>query len=140
MAELSRLKLTYMKLFKHILKTIALLAIVLGCTNNSESNQETEQLELNALKNEIVQLTSEGICTENSDCAFIAFGSKPCGGPWSYLVYSTSIDVELLEEKIATYNQNETDFNIKWGIFSDCSFASPPEEVRCVNGECTAIF
>ena len=129
-----------MKLFKHILKTIALLAIVLGCTNNSESSKETEQLELDALKNEIVQLASEGICTENSDCAYIAFGSKPCGGPWSYLVYNTSINVELLEEKIATYNQNETAFNLKWEIMSDCMAVMPPISVECIDGECIAIY
>ena len=140
MAELLRLKLTYMKLFKHTLKTIALLAIVLGCTNNSESNQETEQLELDALKNEIVQLISEGICSENSDCAYIAFGSKPCGGAWSYLAYNISINVELLEEKVATYNQNETAFNIKWGIISDCMVVSPPISVECIDGKCTAIY
>ena len=129
-----------MKLFKHILKTIALLAIVLGCTNNSETSKEDEQLKLNSLKNEIEELVATGICAENSDCAYIAFGSKPCGGPWSYLVYNTSINVELLEEKIATYNQNETDFNLKWGIMSDCMAVMPPISVECIDGECTAIY
>ncbi|NOR28976.1 MAG: hypothetical protein GQ540_10670, partial [Lutibacter sp.] len=82
-----------MKLFKHTFKTIALLAIVLGCTNNNETSQEEELQALDVLHEEIEQLIAEGICNENSDCDFIAFGSKPCGGPWSFLVYSTSIDV-----------------------------------------------
>ena len=129
-----------MKLFKHTFKTVALLAIVLGCTNNTETSQEEELQVLDVLHEEIEQLIAEGICTENSDCDFIAFGSKPCGGPWSFLVYSTSIDVALLQQKVEIYNNQQNAYNIKWGMFSDCSFASPPEEIRCVDGECVAIY
>ncbi len=129
-----------MKIFAQITKTIALWAIVLGCTNDSKTSQEDERFQLDNLKNEIEQLISIGVCNESANCDFIAFGSKPCGGPWSYLVYSTSINVELLKEKVTIYNQNEVDFNIKWGIFSDCSFASPPKEVACVEGECRAFY
>lgn len=129
-----------MKIFKQTFKTIILLTLVVGCANNSESSQEEEQLELDSMKEEIEQLISTGNCTENSDCDFIAFGSKPCGGPWSYLVYSTSIDVELLKTKVATYNEYETAHNIKWGIVSDCMAVTPPISVDCIDGECTAIY
>ncbi len=129
-----------MKLFKHPFKTIALLAIVLGCTNDTETTQEEELQALNLLSEDIEQLISEGICSENSDCDFIDFGSKPCGGPWSFLVYSTSIDVALLQQKVAIYNNQENAYNLRWGIISDCSFALPPEEVRCVDGECVGIY
>ncbi len=129
-----------MKLFKNTFKTIALLAIVLGCTNDTETSQDEELQALELLQEEIELLIAEGVCSENSDCDFIAFGSKPCGGPWSYLVYSTSIDVALLQQKVATYNNQQNAYNIKWGMFSDCSFATPPEEVDCVEGECVAIY
>ena len=129
-----------MKVFKHTLKIITLLAIVLSCTTNSEISQEEERLELNNLKDEIEQLISEGTCSENTTCDFIAFGSKPCGGPWSFLVYSSSINVDLLKEKVAIYNENETTFNIKWGVISDCSVSLPPISVDCVDGGCTAIY
>ena len=104
-----------MKIFKNTLKTIALIAIVFSCSNNSETSREDERLQLDSLKNEIEQIVTEGTCTENTVCDYIAFGSKPCGGPWSYLVFSTSINVQLLKEKVAIYNQNETVFNLKWG-------------------------
>ncbi|WP_299525549.1 hypothetical protein [uncultured Lutibacter sp.] len=65
----------------YIIKTIALLAIVFGCSNNSETSKEEEKLELDSLKTEIEQIAATGICSENSDCTYIAFGSKPCGGP-----------------------------------------------------------
>ena len=129
-----------MKIFKQILKTIFLLTLVVSCTNNSETSQEEERLELDNLKEEIEQLISTGNCTENSTCDFIAFGSKPCGGPWIYLVYSTSIDVELLKTKVTTYNNYETAHNIKWGIASDCMVVMPPISVECIDGECTAIY
>jgi len=129
-----------MRILKHILKTIVILATI-SCSNNSEvSQEEGERLELDNLKEEIELLISKGTCTENTSCNFIAFGSKPCGGPWSYLVFSTSIDVGLLKEKVATYNKNEAAFNIKWNILSDCSVVLPPTQVTCVNGKCTAIY
>jgi len=130
-----------MKIFtKNIIKTIALLAVVFSCTTNSETSKENEQLELDNLKNEIEQLVAEGTCSENSNCDFIAFGSKPCGGSWSYLVYNTTINVELLNEKVATYNNQENAYNLKWGIISDCMAVSPPTSVECVNGECVAVY
>ena len=58
--------------------------------------QETEEQELALLKNEIEDLANASVCDDAFECKFIAFGSKPCGGPWSYLVYSTSIDTEEL--------------------------------------------
>ena len=127
-------------LTKHILKTIALLAIVFSCSNNSEITQEQEFQELNNLKNEIELLIAEETCAEDSNCDFIAFGSKPCGGPRSYLTFSTSINVELLEEKVATYNQKEFIYNNTWGIISDCMAVLPPTSVECIDGECTAIY
>jgi hypothetical protein len=130
-----------MKTVNLFIKTITLLAIVLGgCTNNSETTQETDLLKLKDLKDEIEQLVAAGICTEKTDCDYIAFGSKPCGGAWSYLVYSSSIDIELLKEKVATYNENEATFNIKWGTISDCMAVLPPTSVECINGECTAVY
>lgn len=129
-----------MKVFKHLLKAIVILATILSCSNNSDiSQREEERLELDNLKEEIELLVSKGTCTENTMCNFIAFGSKPCGGPRSYLVFSTSINVGLLKEKVATYTKNEANFNIKWNIISDCSIVLPPTQLTCVNGKCTAI-
>ncbi|VAW20265.1 hypothetical protein MNBD_BACTEROID04-1484 [hydrothermal vent metagenome] len=129
-----------MNAFKHILKTIVML-VTISCSTNSEiSLEEEERLELNNLKEEIELLVSQGTCTENTTCNFIAFGSKPCGGPWSYLVFDTSINVGLLKEKVAAYNKKEAAFNIKWNIISDCSIVLPPTELACVNGKCTAVY
>lgn len=129
-----------MKTLKNILKTIALLAIVFSCTNNSESSKEDDLAELTVLQEEIKLLVDSGICTENSSCDYLAFGSKACGGPKAYLVFSNSIDVSLLQQKVATYNALENAYNQKWGIISDCSYLLPPTSVECVSGKCTAIY
>ena len=129
-----------MKMIKNISKTIALLAIVFGCTNNTEFTKEEDLSELTALQEEIELLVDSGVCSENSDCESIAFGSKACGGPKTYLAYSTSINVELLQQKVATYNALENSFNKKWGIISDCSVVLPPTSITCINGKCTAVY
>jgi hypothetical protein len=129
-----------MKTFKLFFKAIVILTIAFGCSNNSSSSQEEDLAALNLLNNDIEQLISTATCSENTNCEYIAFGSKACGGPTSYLVYSTSINVELLKEKVAEYNEKEDLYNNKWGIFSDCSVVSPPNSVTCQNGKCTAIY
>ncbi|MDP3360059.1 MAG: hypothetical protein Q8S41_12015 [Lutibacter sp.] len=129
-----------MKLIKNISKTIVLLAIVFGCTNNTEFTKEEDLAELTAFREEIELLVDSGVCSENSGCDYIAFGSKACGGPKTYLVFSTSINVELLQRKVETYNALENSFNKKWGIISDCSVPTPPENVTCIAGKCSAVY
>ncbi len=129
-----------MKVFKHIIKTIVFMVIVFSCSKNSEPSQEEEKLELLNLKNEIEQIINSEDCSETTTCEFIAFGSKPCGGAWSYLVYSSNINVALLKEKVNFYNKLENEYNIKWNIISDCMAVSPPSNVECINGKCIAIF
>ena len=93
-----------------------------------------------ALKIEIESLANASVCNESTECKFIAFGSKPCGGPWSYLIYSTSIDTNKLEVMVEDYNQKEADYNQKYGVGSDCSVALPPTSITCENNTCVAVF
>jgi len=116
------------------------LAIVFSCTNNTESGKEEDLAELTALHEDIELIIDSGICSENASCDYIAFGSKACGGPKTYLVYSTSIDTELLKQKVATYNALENAYNKKWGVISDCAYVLPPNKVTCINGKCTAVY
>lgn len=102
--------------------------------------QEVEEQELAELKAEIENLASSSVCDDSSNCKFIAFGRKPCGGPWSYLVYSTSIDTERLESLVESYNQKEAIYNTEWNIVSDCAFVTPPASVLCENNTCVAVY
>ncbi|RED48851.1 hypothetical protein [Seonamhaeicola aphaedonensis] len=110
------------------------------CDEENITLSEEELKELADLKTEIETLASSSICNESTECKYIAFGSKPCGGPWSYLIYSTSINTNVLENKVEQYNQLETVYNAKWGVVSDCALAQEPSDVICEDNKCVAVF
>lgn len=110
------------------------------CNDDTNLTIEEDKKELTTLRQVIEELANASECNENTACKFIAFGSKACGGPKSYLVYSTSIDVERLEMLVETYNQKDADFNIKYGVISDCAAVLPPSSVGCENNTCVAVY
>ncbi len=128
-----------MKYNTHFLALIFL--VLISCSlGDSNNDQQDELTVLNEQKFEIEQLAKSVPCTEVTICDYVAFGSKPCGGPWTYLAYNTEIDEALFLNKVASYNANEANYNSKWNIVSDCAAALPPLVTTCVDGECTAIF
>ena len=128
------------KNFLLVLLVLCLSFLSTQCDDDNSSTQEEERAELATLKSEIEALANTSTCNESTECKSIAFGSKPCGGPWSYLIYSTSIDTQKLEEMVNNYNQTEDKFNEKYGIASDCSLASPPTSINCENNTCVAVY
>lgn len=102
--------------------------------------QEEERMELDIDKQAIIDFAATSVCNASTECKYIGFGSKPCGGPWSYIIYTTSIDTDKLELWIEDYNNKEADFNAKWGVFSDCSIANPPTSISCENNVCIPVF
>jgi hypothetical protein len=129
------MKKTYFLLF-----VTCTLFTAFQCEEDIILTQENDKQVLISFKKEIEDLAATSVCNENTECKFIAFGSKHCGGPWSYLLYSTSIDVEKLENMVATYNAKEADFNEKWGVVSDCSAALPPTSINCENNTCIPVY
>ncbi|TNJ47258.1 hypothetical protein KFZ70_04290 [Tamlana fucoidanivorans] len=111
------------------------------CDDNQETlTQETAQVELNKLKSEIETLAASSVCGESYTCHYIGLGSKPCGGFWSYITYSTSIDTEKLKKLVESYNENEKAFNSKWEVMSDCAMVNPPTSLKCENNKCIAEY
>lgn len=126
---------------KFILVPLFLLLFSTQCEDDIPPfTQETEQQELAALKTEIENLANTSVCSDTFECKFIPFGSKPCGGPWGYLIYSTSIDIEELENRVEGYNRKEAIYNTQWGIASDCAVNNPPVSVNCENNACVAVY
>jgi hypothetical protein len=73
-----------------------------------------------------------------SSCRTIAFGSKACGGPQSYIVYSVeTTNEEKLRSLVETYNAEEKARNQQTGAVSDCSLVQPPE-LDLIAGHCVA--
>lgn len=115
--------------------------VTMSCSlEESTKNQDSDLKALTDLGNEINVLVESSVCTDETDCAFIAFGSKPCGGPWSYLVYSNSIDTDELIAKVERFNQLQNTYNLKYNITSDCSVVSPPDALICEDSKCKAVY
>jgi hypothetical protein len=125
--------------FIHGFLLFCLLFTVFQC-EESERSIEDDRTELLNFKNEIESIVATSVCGDAFSCEYMAFGSKACGGPQEYLVYSTSIDVDTLIVLVEDYNDAEADFNVKWGVISDCSVLNPPTNVICENNKCVAIF
>jgi hypothetical protein len=121
---------------------IILLAIVLQsfqCSDSNESDDSIIASQLETKKQEIQSYVNSFSCSESLGCGFIAFGSKPCGGPGSYLVFPNSVNLPKLQEMVKAYNEMNRLYNIQTNAVSDCMVVAPPTEVKCVNGVCTII-
>lgn len=120
--------------------TVSLFFLAACTSTNTEEDKNSELKTIDALEKEIVTLAESSTCSDGTVCSYIAFGSKPCGGPWSYLVYSSSIDTQNFIDKVEQFNEMQHAFNSKHGITSDCSFVSPPSSISCLNNKCEAVY
>ncbi len=121
---------------------IALFSFVLLCINCTSKQYDSNSItpeQLAAKKTAIQNYINTFSCSESLGCNFIAFGSKPCGGPRTYLVFSNSINLTQLQEMVAEFNEMDHLRNIQTNAISDCSVPLPPNEIGCVNGVCTII-
>lgn len=104
------------------------------------SEQEIEHRNLMSLFDEIQNIAYSVTCNDATNWAFAAYGSKACGGYQGHIAYPTNIDTISFLKKIETYTKAEKEFNIKWGVISDCSIISEPKGVECINGYPNLIY
>ena len=119
---------------KRILALGSVLLVLISCEKEKVIVGDSERLRF--MEQEILALIQDKACQGERVCGSIAFGSKPCGGPWKYLIYSlTPADVEVLKEKVEDYNLLEAEVNSREGKISDCVAVTPPA-VTCLDGTC----
>lgn len=110
-----------------------------GDEGTGEGNPRTEEgdrAQLERMRQEIQALIGDAESTSIADCRSAAIGSKPCGGPWEYIVYSaSSTDPTELASRLAEYNAFEAEMNALYGYVSDCSIPNRPVVVFR-NGRC----
>ena len=94
--------------------------------------QEAQEME--NLTSEIFAISKSEKCTNGSDWKSVGLGVKACGGPVSYIAYSSKIDEANFLEKVNLYNQKSTEYNKKYNLISDCMLVMPPEKIECING------
>ena len=91
-----------------------------------------------ALYAEIKAMVGTAAATEPLQCKKTGLGHKPCGGPASYLIYSTQgLDEALLLQKVSRYNQLVQAEQERLGLVSDCAIVPEPG-VALVGGFCVA--
>ena len=77
-------------------------------------------------------------CSRAEQCAAAPMGAKPCGGPWSYLVYcKATTDEAALLRVLDELKRTQEEYNRTSGLGSDCGMVMPPE-VRLEGRTCTA--
>ncbi len=87
----------------------------------------------------VIDLVGEARCTDPVQCRAMPFGVKPCGGFWTYLIYSTAAtDSSQLAKAVAEFNQRESELNAVEGRGSDCLYVTEPA-TSCVDGRCASV-
>jgi hypothetical protein len=115
----------------------------MSCTKDNISDENFfaslgDDQKLSQLGSEIQIFAKNKACSGSGDCRAMAMGSKPCGGPTSYIIYSLSkTDEKILAEKVKQYTDLQKEINIKYNRISDCSLLIPPT-VDCLNGVCAS--
>ncbi len=118
---------------------IALLFVLLQSFQCDEDDNRTTPEILDQKKQEILNYIQSYSCSNATDCLYIAFGAKPCGGPREYLVYPNTVDQTTLETLVTEYYEMDHQYNIEIGASSDCMVVNPPNTINCVNGVCTIM-
>jgi hypothetical protein len=118
----------------------ACLALV-GCRPANPAAADGDTLEqLTVIAREIADLIGAAVCESDDQCRVIALGSKPCGGPAEYRVYSSlDTDAGLLETRASEYTRLSVQYNRETKALSDCSMVLAPM-AYCASGQCkTAV-
>lgn len=120
------------------LKIIAitiLLGVCASCVNDhAELTQDQEHQKLKEQYSRIMSLAMNESCTDSTGWAFTAIGNRPCGGPGSYIIYSTSIDTIMFLKEVESYTLAQLAYNNKWPVGGPCNVPQTPAGVACING------
>ena len=105
-------------------------------SDDSVNNERLNQTDLNKLKKEIDREIGKPRAKRSNQCKVIAFGAKACGGPKSYLIYSTlQTNENKLKRLVDQYNSREQKINQETDAMSDCMFIEEPK-MSLINGMC----
>ena len=110
----------------------------------TENNSDDLKLRLEQLAiqiDNVININCDITCFDLSECGCntIALGTKPCGGPWDYLIFNAfSTDVDQLKNLVDEYNLVNEQYNEQEGLISDCMYLTSPD-VACVANLCQVV-
>lgn len=125
------------------LATTGLLAA--ACAAPGASPADTPAADTVATQPRVARLETEARalakadgCGTTSQCRAAPVGSRPCGGPRTYVVYcAATTDSAMLYRKLDELKAAEEAYNRKAGLASTCEFRTPPSVVS-QGGSCRA--
>jgi len=118
---------------------IMFLSILTARCNALSGQNEVTLKHLEAQLNDIHTFVNEAGCSNAGQCSYLPIGSKACGGPMGFIVFSNNIDIATLKKMVDKYTEDQKLYNIQNNVISDCSLPNPPERLDCVDGKCAEI-
>lgn len=103
-----------------------------------EQQIDIDRENMKNLKAEIDSIAGSVACTDAAEWRISPLGSKPCGGPASYFAYPIKLEEEILP-KVQEYTRQQSDFNRRNKLMSDCAITPMPSGIRCEDGKAVLI-
>lgn len=108
-------------------------------TDIKNENKTVSRAAIQAANTQLKTLTENTSCDSSTQCRVLPVGSRACGGPSNYLIYSTkhsnNEDVEKLAKHITSL---ESQFNAQTGMMSICQHLTAPA-TQCSDNKCVKI-
>ncbi|WP_138542759.1 hypothetical protein [Pseudoalteromonas ruthenica] len=106
--------------------------------NEERAISATEQ-SIKADYQRLEALTQDKSCDSASQCKVVAVGSRACGGPSQYLVYSSkSADPQQVSALANSLAAQESQLNAEKGMMSICQHLTRPA-AQCKLKQCVAV-
>ena len=109
---------------------------------NTKNNVIAESVSIDDIKTakaELNTLITDKQCDTSTQCRISAVGSRACGGPSRFIVYSTKSasekQVAALSDKITKL---ESSYNSQKGMMSICQHLTTPS-TQCVENKCVKL-
>lgn len=104
-----------------------------------DAAKEVSLDDIKTAKNKLNNLIADKQCSTSSQCKVSAVGSRACGGPSDYIVYSTqSAPQEQVSALSDTITQLESTYNVQKGMMSICQHLTAPS-TQCVENKCVKV-
>lgn len=104
--------------------------------HSDNPDAETLRTQLEKIRNEIDTLIGSAKCSNNKQCQALAIGHKACGGPITYIPYSTeNTDTKKLIKLSEKHQQKNKELNKVTGMMSDCRMVMQPTFI-CQDNRC----
>lgn len=112
------------------------LAVTSACATSTSPAQPPQEQPSVKPADELRALIGDASCSDHAQCRTIAWGSKACGGPQSYVAYSTlRTDASKLEALAKRHAEAQARDNEASGRLSNCMLVTDPG-AQCVASRC----